>query len=326
MKKAFSIIEIVFLIVIIGISIPIIPVIINLSNQSIENLLKSSDIDKSYTKLMFSAKKLWDENNNNDVNISGNYYVLRTNEITNNLECVVGTNYRLGHFETINRRKCNIDDTVTATLSTALGLDGTETPLNQNDIDDFNNQLTYIVSNNGWISSINVDKHILPSTGSINLYINSTEDLGVFADNALSIKVQIGNTIETLYNVSATSNEKTIHFSKPISVSMDGETLKLIDNELSGNITNVSGNELNKNYLLKNEIISEVEYISYTYNAVSKVIDATVTSSATTTNIKRLKVTLKNLQLSDEEEDDTFSFYYFATNIGTDIPLVRVNQ
>lgn len=78
-KNAFTLIELVFSIVAVGIVILSIPLIIKQSNA---NTIQSQNVLGFYNALTLMEtikNKPWDTNNLNDFNISGEYYILETN-------------------------------------------------------------------------------------------------------------------------------------------------------------------------------------------------------------------------------------------------------
>jgi len=224
MRKGATLLELIFMIVVLSIALPILPMIVKKSSESIMEIKQATYFSTGYSVVNSIINKLWDEKNVNDVEISGKYFVLGSAATTNQnslLDCT--NNYRAGHYQEENRRKC----TTTGTIVSNIGLDGAES-VAANDLDD------------------------------IDDFDNVTQTLG---NGRLQIK-------------------------------------------------------------------SDVDFIDYKITTAGNVstIDASVVNTTATTDIKRVTVTLTDLTNKNTDTRKEIKYYYFATNIGTDIPLIKVNN
>ena len=122
MKKALTLIELIFTIVIIAFVFMVIPRLFFISNKALFLSSKEDALFNMYSQMMDIAVKEYDENNTNydDILLSGK----------NLLECNVSTGYRVGGF--VGGRNC-----FNKINESNIGLDSNEPP--RDDIDDFNN-------------------------------------------------------------------------------------------------------------------------------------------------------------------------------------------
>ena len=124
MKKAFSLIELVFTIVIIALVFSVIPRIIQISNKSLEFSKKEDAIFNLMAKAMDISLKEFDENNTQTDDI-----LLVNNPPKYVLDCNSSSGYRVGGF--VGSRSCKNDYFVSA-----IGPDSNEPPYD--DVDDYN--------------------------------------------------------------------------------------------------------------------------------------------------------------------------------------------
>lgn len=134
MKRGFSLIEIVFSIVIIGLAFTAIPAIIGILNENTKNMLASSSFYHAFAKAKMITNKPFDENNIKDFETSNIYYILDTDE--NNFDCNID-GFRVGQYEGQYKRMCYPNQ-----IAGMIGKEGSEF----NDIDDFDG-LNEVVSN-----------------------------------------------------------------------------------------------------------------------------------------------------------------------------------
>ena len=179
MKRSFSITEMVIAIVIIGISFSVLPQIIQINVSSIQSALQTQGFYHGVSKIKIILSKAWDENNVNDLEEKGIYYVLNTQEDhRQNLECVNGI--RQGHYRGKNRRKCSNNQ------ASNIGHDNGEN--DYNDIDDFDSSSDTSVSPYDFNSTIKyVDYQEGDSLISFNHQTSSSTTTNIFTPYANSI-------------------------------------------------------------------------------------------------------------------------------------------
>jgi len=129
LKKSFSLIELIFTIVIISLIFTVIPKIIYVTNLSIGYSMKENGVFNMMAHIMDISLKEWDENNTadsshpDDILLTGN---------SNVLECDTSSGYRIGGF--IGSRNCKNDMNISH-----IGVDANETDSSEyDDIDDYN--------------------------------------------------------------------------------------------------------------------------------------------------------------------------------------------
>jgi len=123
MKKALTLIELIFTVVIIGFVFTVIPKIIQVSNKTLEFSKKEDAIFNMVSKMMNISLKKYDENNT-----ISDYILLTSNN--NWLDCNTSTHYRVGGFKSDNSRMCQ------DLFSSKIGKDSDD--INPDDIDDYN--------------------------------------------------------------------------------------------------------------------------------------------------------------------------------------------
>jgi hypothetical protein len=122
MRKALTLIELIFTMVIIAFTFSVIPKIIEVSNKSLEFSKKEDAIFNMMAKMMDISLKEYDENNTfyDDILLTGN---------SNVLECNTTTHYRIGGF--VGSRNC-----INNVFESDIGPDANEPPYD--DVDDYN--------------------------------------------------------------------------------------------------------------------------------------------------------------------------------------------
>ena len=132
MKKALTLIELIFTMVIIAFTFSVIPKMFQASNKSLETSSKEDGLFNMYSKMMDIVLKEYDEENTkfDDILLSGNSGVL---------ECNVTTGYRVGGFK--GSRNCFM-----RVVESDIGPDANEPPYD--DIDDYNGSEENITSGN----------------------------------------------------------------------------------------------------------------------------------------------------------------------------------
>lgn len=132
-KTAFTMVEMIIAITIIGIAFLSVPVILRITSQSIELAMESRGFYHGLAKMQIVRNMPWDEENVDDLTTADLYYVLETGQDTGTeLECDDVNRTRPGHYPGFNRRKCDQDGVTTSTI----GTDGND----YDDIDDFHNR------------------------------------------------------------------------------------------------------------------------------------------------------------------------------------------
>ena len=128
-KCSFTLIELIFAIIIVGISVTAIPMLLTTSTNSIDTVSKETSFFNAYALLTLIQTTEWDENNTKDDNY---YKVLTANGGDSELKCD-----RNGTLAFNNDSGADCDDNTTS----HIGLDDGEDENNvssYDDIDDFN--------------------------------------------------------------------------------------------------------------------------------------------------------------------------------------------
>ena len=124
MKKALTIIELIFTVVVLALVFTVIPRIIYVSNKSIETSATEEAIFNMMAKMSDIVFKEWDENNTDSDEI------LVVNQTPQSvIDCDKDTGYRIGGFK--GSRNCQDDINISH-----IGADSNEPPYD--DIDDYN--------------------------------------------------------------------------------------------------------------------------------------------------------------------------------------------
>ncbi len=131
MKKALTLIELIFTIVIIAFTFTVVPKLFQISNNSMSISSKEDALFNMYSQIMDIVTKEYDEKNTiyDDILLTGQ----------NQLECNASIGYRIGGF--IGGRNC-----FDKVYESNIGLDANEPP--RDDIDDFNGLKYTIYSGN----------------------------------------------------------------------------------------------------------------------------------------------------------------------------------
>lgn len=132
-KSAFSMIELIFAIVIIGITVISLPMVNQVISKSTESNLVQEAIFASSAEINQILSYRWDENSiqNNDI--------LSKVIWASSSDCDTSTKLRPGHIDAPLHRRCLDNNTTAITPTANLGLDtGESTTNDSDDIDDFN--------------------------------------------------------------------------------------------------------------------------------------------------------------------------------------------
>jgi len=100
-RVAFTLIELIFAIVIIGISVISLPIMSSTINKSLENNLVQEVIFSASTELMGTTAGYWDENSMQDINKSSLSRVINVDK-----DCDFVTKLRFGHIAQPYHRRC----------------------------------------------------------------------------------------------------------------------------------------------------------------------------------------------------------------------------
>lgn len=188
--SAFSLIELIFTIVILGITFMTLPLILSMTNESIATTLQSRAYYHGLAKMQIVTDKPWDENNTADfVNTGGIYYVVETQSDTGTLLECDGDNMRAGHYAGLNRRMCNRDSGV---ASVTLGVDTGEASPNFDDIDDFDGDTDTAVGTGNYILNTSVDYVAYDPSPANNTATHSSSDAASAQTTSVKrIRVQV---------------------------------------------------------------------------------------------------------------------------------------
>lgn len=124
-KNAFSLIELIFSIVVIGIALLSIPAIMSVINRSAEATVQTKGYYHALAQMGVIISKPWDENNTDDWDEANVVYILQTGD--EGLEICSRSSIYAEEY----RRQCDKNN---GNASLTLGLEGTS----YNDLDDFN--------------------------------------------------------------------------------------------------------------------------------------------------------------------------------------------
>ncbi len=129
-KRAFSFIELVVAIVVMGIVFLTVPLILTETQKSTELSIQQEAVMAGMTQLVNIMSYRWDENQTDDALNGGYAKVLDTQSPVAELQCktIGGSRWRIGHFRKADRRRCYNDPRYASTL----GPDGSDL----DDIDD----------------------------------------------------------------------------------------------------------------------------------------------------------------------------------------------
>ncbi|MDO8454134.1 MAG: hypothetical protein Q7S59_06140 [Sulfurimonas sp.] len=193
-KSAFSMIELIFAIVIIGISVISLPMMTQATSKGVEGNLVQEAIFAASAQLNQVLSYQWDEN------------AIDGNDTLSKVVCPVGTT-RLGLINQPLHRKCIVNN-----ISTTLGLEPGETISTADDIDDMNGITNniFIDSGGGSVTSFQGYKNNYSTT--INVENNAIFGTSNIANpNIKKVTVSItdssGNLITLLKTYSANIGE-----------------------------------------------------------------------------------------------------------------------
>jgi type II secretory pathway pseudopilin PulG len=286
MRKGFTIIEVIFMMSILAIILPTLPLLVMKSSDAIKEIKDTEYYSNGFTSTILTINKLWDENNTDDIETSGKYYVLETDATTNDnnlLNCI--NNYRQGHYQAKNRRKCTTEGKTASTL----GLDTGETYTNGeiDDIDDFDVTEYRIIPENKLTPEFETEVSNANTSG---------EDDWVWLKQILAEPVD-ENDIDASVTVIANKYSITEDLARKWVIIMP--TLK---------------------------VSTVINYIDYKKPSADDIDTSILNNSGNKTDIKRVTVILTDLTDKNRDTRKEIRYYYYATNIGTDIPLVKVND
>ena len=117
-RLAFTMIELIFAIVIIAISVLSLPMITQITQKGIEGNIVQEAIFAASAELMGASVGYWDERSMLDKDVS---HLSRVININNNVECDVATKLRPGHINQLYHRRC-IDDTTIHTAQDSVAV------------------------------------------------------------------------------------------------------------------------------------------------------------------------------------------------------------
>jgi len=110
-RSAFTLIEVIFAIVIIAIAVLSLPMMGRATQKGIESSIAQEAIFAASAELMGATSGYWDEISMLDVNVSHLSRVININDVA---ECNTTTKLRPGHINQIYHRRCIDDTTINA--------------------------------------------------------------------------------------------------------------------------------------------------------------------------------------------------------------------
>ncbi|NOQ30369.1 MAG: prepilin-type N-terminal cleavage/methylation domain-containing protein [Helicobacteraceae bacterium] len=174
MKKAFTLIELIFAIVVISIAFMAIPSMNRVSSQNVESSLISEALVASVAKIDQILTFNWDENSSYEgaENTTSYSKVLDISSADSELERVAGSNYRVGHISSMLHRKFHSSEVnSTQTLGAESDFD---------DIDDF------IVSNQNLFASDVVGADGYKQHYLIDIDVSYISDAATYSDQIIN--------------------------------------------------------------------------------------------------------------------------------------------
>ena len=193
-RTAFTMIELIFAIVIIAISVVSLPMMMQVNSKGMENNLAQEAIFAASVELMQASSGYWDAYSMKDINLSS--YSRVVNVVGN--DCNATTKLRPGHINQPYHRRC-IDDTNLTTPSNASGDSQFDT------LNDFNHsaQALFIGNTNAaagyknmnYTSKIEVSAH--PTDNNIKILTVTVQDEN--HEIVTVLKTEASNVGETQY-------------------------------------------------------------------------------------------------------------------------------
>jgi type II secretory pathway pseudopilin PulG len=193
-RLGFTMIELIFAIVGIGISIMSLPTMTNVINNGMENNLNQEAIFAASAKLMDATSGYWDENSMQDINKSHISRVINIDDDDSDPtnDCGVTTKLRPGHINQPFHRRC-LDDLTTSPTNTKED--------NIYDLDDYEHTdekifITYSQSSSGYKQDYKSSIDVTPNSSDANI-----------KEITITIKDESGNTVTVLKTYSANIGE-----------------------------------------------------------------------------------------------------------------------
>jgi Tfp pilus assembly protein PilV len=173
MRRAISLIELVFAIVIMGIAVMSLPLILTQVERSNEFSLQQEAILAAKTKIGDILSYEWDQNSY-DATTQRALVVATASDANGDLNCSATTHARVGNVLSDYRRKC----TTTAATTAANFVDA-----NINDVDDFNAQN---ITLNADPDNAGTLDYIFRNTLQLQTAVNYAADNAVYANQSLN--------------------------------------------------------------------------------------------------------------------------------------------
>jgi len=225
MKRAIALIELVFAIVIIGITLLSVPNLISTATSSSNQIIKQEAIANAASYINIILSQFWDENatelNNPILKVSSGMDELSKTSTSSNLKYAI----RVGSALSTSRRFVADLNGNFLTANSTLGREESA-DVDPDDIDDFNN-IAYSL-----FYSIN----------------NTATDMGDYKDLSIEINTRIRYIYEAPTNMPSTFNKSKVKFDNPFSsakVKIDSTNIKSIE------VTLISAKDLNKRVILR---------------------------------------------------------------------------
>jgi len=160
-RTAFSMIELIFAIVVIAIAVMALPMMVQTTGKGIEGNLVQEAIFASAAKLNEITSYPWDENSTEDGSILSRVIW------TSATDCNNSTKLRSGHIEEQLHRRCLDDNYSIVQPTSPLGMEASDNGV-YNDIDDFNDvSAPLYINKNGTVGS--AEGYKTPYTMDVNI-------------------------------------------------------------------------------------------------------------------------------------------------------------
>ena len=243
-RSGFSLIELVFSIVIIAISLMSVPMLISESNKGNQYSLIQESVMAARTKLGNILTFQWDDKS---TVISGEantgLSVVDTMQGNPDLNrTFVGARYRSGHIKIASRRRFEVIDPANpmATFATAIGSEATDTKVN--DIDDFDGTLAQLISSNGSGIKNGNDDYLGASELNISTTVKFLNVIPTATNGTHTYRGLVARTINTVFDgnttdgtVAHSTNIKMIELSVANAFSDEPFIFRAFSSNIGGN-------------------------------------------------------------------------------------------
>ena len=198
MKKAFTLIEIIFTIVIMSGIFMVIPKILMIANKTESFAMKQDAYFNAISLTKIASSLAWDENNTESLGI------LSTS--LNDIPCDALSNIRIGSFLSANGRTCQDSSYASAIMSDT----GEDDYLLFDDIDDFNGSIINTTANGNNRYKIHTNVSYLNHLGLFTSAKKLTIDLSATTDTTSSTNIKKLTTTIKYNGKKSVNKDKTI--------------------------------------------------------------------------------------------------------------------